>query len=73
MEKKQYLPLPDPLISNSGKRVGSALEFFNFRRVIRTGIDVLKLWYVLVVRRAHHGAPAAARNGSRTGSGQRVL
>ena len=32
MKKKDYLPLPDPLILNSGKRVSSALEFFNFRR-----------------------------------------
>lgn len=28
-------------------------QFFNFPRVYRTGIDVLKLWFVLVVRRAH--------------------
>jgi glycosyltransferase involved in cell wall biosynthesis len=28
-------------------------QFFNFRRVFRTGVDVLKLWYVLVVRGAH--------------------
>ena len=35
-------------------------QFFNFRRVIRTGIDVVKLWYVLVVRRAHQRPPAAA-------------
>jgi glycosyltransferase involved in cell wall biosynthesis len=48
-------------------------QFFNFRRVIRTGIDVLKLWYVLVVRRAHQTPPAAAEDGSRAGAGQRVL
>jgi hypothetical protein len=26
-------------------------QFFNYRRVVRTGIDVLKLWWQLVVRR----------------------
>jgi glycosyltransferase involved in cell wall biosynthesis len=25
-------------------------QFFNFRRIFRTGIDVLKLWYILVAR-----------------------
>jgi glycosyltransferase involved in cell wall biosynthesis len=28
-------------------------QFFNVRRVFRTGIDVLKLWFALVVRRQH--------------------
>ena len=28
-------------------------QFFNFRRVFQTGIDVLKLWWELVVRRQH--------------------
>ena len=28
-------------------------QFFNFRRLIRTAIDVAKLWVVLVVRREH--------------------
>ncbi|MCL4847081.1 MAG: glycosyltransferase family 2 protein [Acidobacteria bacterium] len=32
-------------------------QFFNFRRIGRTGIDVLKLWVDLVVRKRHlHGA-----------------
>ncbi|MDH4066658.1 MAG: glycosyltransferase family 2 protein [Acidobacteriota bacterium] len=45
-------------------------QFFNFRRIVRTGVDVLKLWWVLVVRREHlaaqraraaeHGAPQAS-------------
>src|SRR5688500_3347879 len=49
-------------------------QFFNFRRVIRTGIDVLKLWYVLVVRRTPQGPPAAAvEDASRNSAGQRVL
>ena len=28
-------------------------QFFNFRRVFRTGIDVMKLWVALVVRQTH--------------------
>jgi glycosyltransferase involved in cell wall biosynthesis len=28
-------------------------QFFNFRRVFRTGVDVLKLWWLLVVRKEH--------------------
>jgi glycosyltransferase involved in cell wall biosynthesis len=28
-------------------------QFFNFRRLYRTAIDVMKLWWVLVVRREH--------------------
>jgi glycosyltransferase involved in cell wall biosynthesis len=28
-------------------------QFFNFRRLFRTAIDVFKLWFVLVVRREH--------------------
>ena len=37
-------------------------QFFNFRRLAGTAIDVLKLWFVLVVRREHlrHGARSAA-------------
>lgn len=40
-------------------------QFFNFRRLFRTGVDVLKLWYLLVVRGDHlrdaeRGAAAAA-------------
>jgi glycosyltransferase involved in cell wall biosynthesis len=34
-------------------------QFFNFRRLFRTGVDVFKLWFALVVRRDHlkpHGA-----------------
>jgi glycosyltransferase involved in cell wall biosynthesis len=30
-------------------------QFFNFRRLFKTGVDVMKLWYVLVVR--GEGAP----------------
>lgn len=28
-------------------------QFFNFRRIFRTGVDVLKLWWVLVIRKGH--------------------
>jgi glycosyltransferase involved in cell wall biosynthesis len=49
-------------------------QFFNFRRVIRTGIDVFQLWYALVVRRTHQGPPApAVDDTSRRSAGQRVL
>jgi glycosyltransferase involved in cell wall biosynthesis len=31
-------------------------QFFNFRRLFKTGVDLMKLWYQLVVRREHvHG------------------
>jgi len=37
-------------------------QFFNFRRLARTAADVMKLWFVLVIRREHQrqraGAPA---------------
>ena len=36
-------------------------QFFNFRRVFKTGIDVLKLWFALVVRREHERAPVPAK------------
>ena len=49
-------------------------QFFNFRRVIRTGIDVMKLWYALVVQRTHERSAAAAEDSaSRRSAGQRVL
>ena len=28
-------------------------QFFNFRRIAKTGVDVLRLWYELVIRRQH--------------------
>jgi hypothetical protein len=49
-------------------------QFFNFRRVIRTGIDVLKLWYALVVQRTHERSPATVDDAaSRRSAGHRVL
>ncbi len=40
-------------------------QFFNFPRIWKTGVGVLKLWVELVVRRRHlrgHAAPVAARH-----------
>jgi hypothetical protein len=35
-------------------------QFFNFRRLFKTGVDVLKLWYALVIRREHLTQSVAA-------------
>jgi glycosyltransferase involved in cell wall biosynthesis len=35
-------------------------QFFNFRRLFRTGLDVLKLWVALVVQKEHLRRPAPA-------------
>jgi hypothetical protein len=35
-------------------------QFFNFRRVFRTGIDVMKLWAALVIRGEHRKAATRA-------------
>ena len=35
-------------------------QFFNFRRIFKTGIDVLKLWHELVIRREHQRTPQAS-------------
>jgi glycosyltransferase involved in cell wall biosynthesis len=46
-------------------------QFFNFRRLFRTGVDVLRLWVALVVRREHRrpeaGPTAAAALPPRSG------
>ena len=42
-------------------------QFFNVPRIVKTGVDVMRLWYELVIRRRHlrAGAPSlAARDGS---------
>jgi glycosyltransferase involved in cell wall biosynthesis len=49
-------------------------QFFNFRRLIRTGVDVMQLWVALVIRGEHLRAaqaktPAPAGAGSRRGDG----
>lgn len=35
-------------------------QFFNFPRIWRTGLDVMRLWYQLVVRRGHLKSPVSA-------------
>jgi len=43
-------------------------QFFNFRRIFKTGVDVLRLWVALVIRRQHQRAGArglAARDSER--------
>jgi glycosyltransferase involved in cell wall biosynthesis len=35
-------------------------QFFNFRRIFRTGVDVLRLWVALVVRHQHRRRTAVA-------------
>jgi len=36
-------------------------QFFNFRRIFRTGLDVMALWWVLVIRHEHlKGQPAGS-------------
>jgi glycosyltransferase involved in cell wall biosynthesis len=39
-------------------------QFFNFRRLFRTGVDVFKLWFALVVRREHLKTADAVVRGS---------
>jgi hypothetical protein len=34
-------------------------QFFNFRRIFKTGIDVMRLWFALVVRRPQRVASSA--------------
>jgi glycosyltransferase involved in cell wall biosynthesis len=38
-------------------------QFFNFRRIFRTGIDVMRLWYDLVIRKSHLRAARADVSG----------
>jgi glycosyltransferase involved in cell wall biosynthesis len=38
-------------------------QFFNFRRIYRTGIDVLRLWWALAVRKQQAAPPAAGAAG----------
>ena len=35
-------------------------QFFNFRRVFKTGVDILRLWFSLVVRRRHRRSAATS-------------
>src|SRR4029077_13022617 len=38
-------------------------QFFNFRRIFKTGIDVLRLWFTLVILRRQRPRDAVARQG----------
>jgi hypothetical protein len=31
-------------------------QFFNFRRIFKTGVDVFRLWFMLVILRQHRRA-----------------
>ena len=31
-------------------------QFFNFRRIAKTGVDVMRLWFALVILRQHRRA-----------------
>jgi hypothetical protein len=46
-------------------------QFFNFPRIARTGVDVMKLWWSRVVRREHLRAPAGATAAARGGGDPR--
>ena len=35
-------------------------QFFNFRRIFKTGVDVTRLWFALVIRRQHRRATATS-------------
>lgn len=39
-------------------------QFFNFRRVAKTAVDVMRLWFVLVILRRHNRARAVAQSAS---------
>ena len=41
-------------------------QFFNFRRIFRTGVDVMRLWMDLVVRRTHLQPVAESASGAAT-------
>jgi glycosyltransferase involved in cell wall biosynthesis len=35
-------------------------QFFNVRRIFKTGVDVMRLWFALVIRRQHRRSPATS-------------
>ena len=39
-------------------------QFFNFRRIFRTAIDVMRLWFTFVVRHQHRRQATAAGRGA---------
>jgi glycosyltransferase involved in cell wall biosynthesis len=46
-------------------------QFFNFRRLVKTAIDVARLWVTLVVRREHRRATSAATATAAAAAAQR--
>lgn len=52
-------------------RTHGTSQFFNFRRIARTGVDVLKLWWTLVVRREHLRTTAPGAATARSGGDAR--
>ena len=44
-------------------------QFFNFRRILKTAIDVMRLWFTLVIRHQHR--PAEAKRGRESFSHER--
>ena len=46
-------------------------QFFNFRRIFHTGVDVMKLWFLLVVRRKHLRNERSGALGAPRGTGGR--
>ena len=49
-------------------RTHGTSQFFNFRRIARTGVDVLKLWWALVIRRVHQRGRRRRRRRARRAS-----
>ncbi len=49
-------------------RTHGTSQFFNFPRVARTGVDVIKLWWALVVRREHLAGQRARAGSARVGA-----
>jgi glycosyltransferase involved in cell wall biosynthesis len=46
-------------------------QFFNFRRIFQTAIDVMKLWWQLVIRAEHVKRAAAVRAGNHGAAGEK--
>lgn len=49
-------------------RVFGRSQFFNFRRILTTAIDVIRLWFALVIRRRHRQREAVATRGGAEGA-----
>lgn len=42
-------------------------QFFNVRRIVKTALDVMRLWFALVIRRRHRRSPVPRRRAADTG------